>query len=162
MGAESGGLEDAPVPAGGANMGLSADALAKRALVSEAALQAVMKHMPPSRLQEEGFFDDVVGIIKKVAPVVVKVAPGIINNLSPLVSGLLRKAGGQECGMADFRRTTTTTQTVRKMKSQPLIRGQDGALDFLQSAEKWHRNQESMTADTPRAATGAPPPPRRF
>ena len=50
----------------------SADALAHRALVAEAALQAVTK-LPPYQLEEEGFFDDICDVIKTIAPVAVQV-----------------------------------------------------------------------------------------
>ena len=60
--------ESAPVTAP-TNQAFSADALAHRALVAEAALQAVTK-LPPRQLEEEGFFDDFCDIIRTIAPVV--------------------------------------------------------------------------------------------
>lgn len=50
----------------------SADMLAHRALVAEAALQAVMK-LPAQQLQEEGFFDFISDAVKMIAPVAMKV-----------------------------------------------------------------------------------------
>ena len=50
----------------------SAEVLAHRALVAEAALQAVMK-IPPQQLEEEGFFDFITNAVKTIAPVAVKV-----------------------------------------------------------------------------------------
>ena len=51
----------------------SADDLAHRALVAEAALQAVMK-LPPKQLEEEGFFDFISNAVKTIAPVAMKVS----------------------------------------------------------------------------------------
>ena len=79
--------------------GLSADDLSKRALAGDAALQALMK-IPPHRLEEEGLFDVVADVIKKVAPVMMKVAPTVISNISPTVARLLKGMTGQESVIA--------------------------------------------------------------
>ena len=54
----------------------SADVLAHRAHVAEAALQAVMK-IPPQQLEEEGFFDFISNAVKTIAPVAMKVCKGL-------------------------------------------------------------------------------------
>ena len=54
----------------------SADVLAHRALVAEAALQAVMK-IPPQQLEEEGFFGFISNAVKHIAPVVMKVCKSL-------------------------------------------------------------------------------------
>ena len=78
----------------------SADALAHRAIVAEAALQAVMKQSPQT-LQEEGFFDFIVDTVKTVAPIVTKVAPGIISAINPTVGGIVKNVLGQESTMVN-------------------------------------------------------------
>ena len=78
---------------------LSKDALAKRAIAGEAALQALMK-LPPHRLEEEGFFDTIAGVIKSIAPVVIKVAPAVISKISPTVGSIIKAATGQEASFA--------------------------------------------------------------
>ncbi|KAK8054389.1 hypothetical protein PG996_013690 [Apiospora saccharicola] len=68
-GAESGGfLGPAPVPQG----------LAERAIMAEAAFQAMMK-MDHQTLAEEGFFGDMWNVAKKMAPVVKQVAPKVLQ-----------------------------------------------------------------------------------
>ncbi|KAK7976389.1 hypothetical protein PG989_014852 [Apiospora arundinis] len=72
--AESGGTESggfmgpAPVPQG----------IAERAIMAEAAFQAMMK-MDHQTLAEEGFFGDMWNIAKKMAPVVKQVAPKVLQ-----------------------------------------------------------------------------------
>ncbi|KAK7991253.1 ATP synthase F1 [Apiospora saccharicola] len=71
-GAESGGfLGPAPVPQG----------LAERAIMAEAAFQAMMK-MDHQTLAEEGFFGDMWNVAKKMAPVVKQVAPKVLQVVS--------------------------------------------------------------------------------
>lgn len=62
---ESASATDAP-------QAFSVDVLAHRALVAEAALQAVMK-IPPQLLEEEGFFDFISNAVKTIAPVAMQV-----------------------------------------------------------------------------------------
>ena len=78
-GAES--FEEESTP-GQSDSQLSADALAKRAVVAEAALQAVMK-LPPQELEESGFFDSIWSGIKQIAPVAIKVCSPFVIYPSP-------------------------------------------------------------------------------
>ncbi|KAL9106121.1 MAG: hypothetical protein Q9227_008821 [Pyrenula ochraceoflavens] len=87
-------LEDAAAP-GDTNHGLSADALAQRAVVAEAALQAVMK-LPPEQLQEEGFFELLASAVQQIAPIVIKVAPSVISAINPVVGGIVSSLLKQE------------------------------------------------------------------
>ena len=73
----------------------SADALANRALVAEAALQAVMK-LPPQQLQEEGFFDFISDAVKTIAPIAMKMAPVVAGAINPTVGKLVGGFLGQE------------------------------------------------------------------
>ena len=91
--------EDEP-PSGPTSQLLAADALAQRALVAEAALQAVMK-LPPQELQEEGFFDWVGKAVKTIAPVAMKVAPVIAGAIHPTVGKLVGGILGQESTFAE-------------------------------------------------------------
>ncbi|KAI9652268.1 MAG: hypothetical protein M1831_007116 [Alyxoria varia] len=77
----------------------SADALAHRAIVAEAALQAVMK-VPPQQLQEEGIFDFIAQAVKKIAPVAMKMAPMVAGAINPTVGKIVGGLMGQESAMA--------------------------------------------------------------
>ncbi|MCJ1438955.1 hypothetical protein MMC27_008345 [Xylographa pallens] len=118
--------------------GLSADDLSKRALASEAALQALMK-MPPQRLQEEGFFETMADVVKKIAPVVMMVAPTVIRNLSPTVGKLLEGMTGQESIMiGGYQGGYTAPKTLANKRSMPQLRKVQSVEDFLTKASKWH------------------------
>ena len=71
------------------------DDLSKRAMLGEAALQALTK-LPPDTLEEEGFFDDMVSTIKRIAPVVLHAAPGVIKAVTPIVDGFMKKSSGAQ------------------------------------------------------------------
>lgn len=73
----------------------SADALAQRAVVAEAALQAVM-NLPPETLHEEGFFDFIGDAVKKIAPIALKVAPSVAGAIHPVVGSIVKGVLGQE------------------------------------------------------------------
>lgn len=73
----------------------TADLLAKRALVADAALQAIMK-VPAHQLQEEGFFGSLWDTVKSIAPGVMKAAPGIIKAINPTIGGIISGLTGQE------------------------------------------------------------------
>ncbi|KAL9044857.1 MAG: hypothetical protein Q9214_002036, partial [Letrouitia sp. 1 TL-2023] len=77
----------------------SADVLAHRAIVAEAALQAVMK-VPAHQLEEEGFFDFVSNAVKTIAPVAMKMAPGIAAAIHPTVGKIVKGVLGQESAIA--------------------------------------------------------------
>jgi V8-like Glu-specific endopeptidase len=87
-GTESGFAEDSPTP-----IGLSLENLGYRAILGEAALQAVMK-MPKQQLEEEGFFSKMISLVKDIAPVVMRSAPGVIKAVTPLVNHMKKQASG--------------------------------------------------------------------
>ena len=118
-----------------AQSALSSSDLAKRALVGEAALQAIMK-LPPQTLQEEGFFDFVADAVKKIAPVVVKVAPAVISNLSPTIGSLIKSATGQE---AAFVTATAGTRSLSSKRSASMLHqgAAAGGNDFLSKVQGW-------------------------
>ena len=117
---------------------VSTDALAKRAIAGEAALQALMK-LEPHRLEEEGFFDFIASTVKHIAPVVLKVAPAVISNISPTIGGILKSVTSQEAGFAGFdpdapRRLPARPTLGKKPSAMSLRRKEgpnDGANDFL-------------------------------
>ena len=115
---------------------LSSQDLAKRALVGEAALQALMK-LPPQTLEEEGFFDTIMGVVKTIAPVVVKVAPTVISNLSPTIGGLIKAATGQEAAFA----TTTTPalhpRSLNTKRSISRLRKRPSGNNLLTKVQDW-------------------------
>ncbi|KAL9010457.1 MAG: hypothetical protein Q9173_004607 [Seirophora scorigena] len=121
---------------------LSSSDLAKRALVGEAALQALIK-LPPQVLEEEGFFDSIADVVKRIAPVVVKVAPSVIGNLSPAI-GALFKAAANSKGEATFAAAAPSGRKslAPKRSSTGLRGGPDGNRDdFLSKVQGWHANQ---------------------
>ena len=78
---------------------LAADPLAQRALVADAALNAVMK-LPPQQLQEEGFFDFICSAVKTIAPIAMKVAPVVAGVIHPTVGKLVSTVLHQESAVA--------------------------------------------------------------
>lgn len=119
---------------------LSSTDLAKRALVGEAALQAIMK-LPPQRLQEEGFFDVISHAVKKIAPIVVKVAPTVISNLSPTIGGIIKAATGQEAAFAGSAAPTMGQRSLSAKRSISSLQRKAGANDFLTKVQDWHADK---------------------
>ncbi|KAI5802969.1 hypothetical protein EDC01DRAFT_786657 [Geopyxis carbonaria] len=61
--------------------------LAERAILGEAALQAVMR-LPRETLEEEGFFEVMQSVARKLAPVVKRAAPHVLNHIMPIALGV--------------------------------------------------------------------------
>ena len=116
---------------------LSSNDLAKRALVGEAALQALMK-LPPQKLEEEGFFDFISDAVKKIAPIVVKVAPAVISNLSPTIGGIIKAATGQEAAFATADAAALRQRPLSAKRSVSNLRRKAGGNDFLTKVQDWH------------------------
>lgn len=97
LASHGGGAESAEVgpAASDTSHAFSSDALAQRAVVAEAALQAVMK-LPPQQLQEEGFFEFLGSAVKTIAPVALKMAPTVASAIHPMVGKIVKGALGQE------------------------------------------------------------------
>lgn len=91
-------FEDQPSSGPSAHL-LAADPLAQRALVADAALQAVMK-LPPKQLEEEGFFDFLGKAIKTIAPIAMKVAPVVAGAIHPAIGKVLSSVLQQESTFA--------------------------------------------------------------
>ncbi|KAI1854417.1 hypothetical protein JX265_012451 [Neoarthrinium moseri] len=71
------------------------DGLHERAILAEAALQAAI-NTPQHFLEEEGFFTFMADAVKKLAPIVVRAAPAVINAVGPVVGNLLGASAGTE------------------------------------------------------------------
>ncbi|KAH0541692.1 hypothetical protein FGG08_003855 [Glutinoglossum americanum] len=108
---------------------ISLDGLHQRAMLGEAALQAVMQ-VPVERLQEEGFFDVVRTAIKVIAPKVIKAAPGIIKAVAPVVQAAL--GTGAE---STLRVVAPQKPGLRRIPSNMGMGIQGG--DFLGMAKDW-------------------------
>ena len=119
---------------------LSSNDLAKRALVGEAALLALMK-LPPQKLEEEGFFDMISDAVKKIAPIVVKVAPTVISNLSPTIGGIIKAATGQEAAFATADAPALRQRPLSAKRSVSSIRRKAGGNDFLTKVQDWHADK---------------------
>lgn len=91
-GAES--FEDQPASAPNSQL-LAADPLAMRALVADAALQAVMR-VPPQQLQEEGIFDFLGDAVKTIAPIAMRFAPTVAKAIHPTIGKIVGSVLGQE------------------------------------------------------------------
>jgi hypothetical protein len=98
------------------------DGVWQRAVVAEAALQAVLQ-APQDVLEEEGFFGDLVKHIGKVAPMVIKHAPGVISAVAPVVKSVL--GGGQESAL-HIERPRTPFAPLRKARSNTSLRRSAG------------------------------------
>ena len=68
--------------------------LAQRALVADAALSTVLQ-VDRDKLQEAGFFDALTKAVKVIAPVVIKAAPIVAQNVLPIVGKIL-SGGGED------------------------------------------------------------------
>ncbi|KAJ4293978.1 hypothetical protein N0V90_007667 [Kalmusia sp. IMI 367209] len=110
-GAESGVADPDPSPM------KAMDGVWQRAVVAEAALQAVLK-APQDVLEEEGFFGDLAKHIKNVAPLVIKHAPSVIAAVKPIVKNL---SGHQESSLV-IERPRTPLRTLRKARSGAQLR----------------------------------------
>ena len=138
-------IEDQPSSGPSAHL-LAADPLAQRALVADAALQAVMK-LPPQQLQEEGFFDFIGDAIKTIAPIAMKVAPVIAGAIHPAVGKVVSAVLGQDSTFAD--------QGSNVQRNRPRLPGTQGlstrpSLISLRGASTHHdgkhnRFQQSST-----------------
>ena len=95
---------------------LSADALATRAVVAEAALQAVMK-LPAHQLQEEGLLGNIGGFFQKIAPTVMKVAPTIVSAINPTASNIV---GGIAGALGGLFGTSSATESGSFRRRQPV------------------------------------------
>ena len=67
--------------------------LAQRALVADAALSTVSR-VDRDKLEEAGFFDALTNAVKVIAPLVIKAAPIVAQNVLPIVGKIL--SGGVE------------------------------------------------------------------
>ena len=136
---ESSDAESGDVDASAAtSAGLSADDLAKRAVAGEAALQALMK-MDPHRLQEEGFFDTIASVVKKVAPIVGRIAPAVIGNTYPKVASIIKAVTGQESSFV-----SNGSAGMRGLRKQPSMQGLRNNGDFLSRVKDFHQSNPQV------------------
>ena len=118
------------------------EGLRERAVLGEAALQAAMK-APQHILEEEGFFDIMASVVRKIGPVVMEAAPQIIKAVSPVVSGIIKQESGAES-------LAVPRNGLRKMASDVSLRG--GASGFGANSDFWnhahtvHSKGESFSA----------------
>lgn len=94
------------------------ETLCHRALMAEAALQAAMAI--PVTSHEEGFFGDLVNVIKDVGSTVIKVAPSVIQAVTPIVKSFTESSmpvptGGQA--------GTSNKPLVKQPSIADLVRG---------------------------------------
>ncbi|KAK4444610.1 hypothetical protein QBC34DRAFT_474597 [Podospora aff. communis PSN243] len=99
------------------------DAIVARAKVSEAALEAI-SGIPAEVAQKEGIFDDMMKAIKQVGPLVVKLAPSVIDTVTHL-AGLPRFGMGAE---------GEWNEESKADKRKP-----ESAEEFLKIVDEWSR-----------------------
>ena len=92
-GAESGGLSDQTD-----EMNETLMTLGHRAIMGEAALQALMT-LPRQQLEEEGMFDSIKQAVQKIGQTVIKAAPGVIRTVGPIV---LKALAGAESDLVSL------------------------------------------------------------
>lgn len=117
------------------------EGLRERAVLGEAALQAAMK-APQHILEEEGFFDIMASVVRKVGPVVMKAAPQIIKAVSPVVSSIIKQGSGAES-------LAVPRSGLRKIPSNVSLRGDASGFgangDFWNYAHTVHSKGESFS-----------------
>lgn len=118
---------------------LSSINLAKRALVGEAALQALQK-LPRHRLEEEGFMDAIVHAIREIAPVVVKVGPTILHNVSQTVKSLFKADTNQEAAYAGGSPPAKRPRIPDDQRSRDSSREKRSGKDILSRMQEWTAN----------------------
>ncbi|KAL4950612.1 hypothetical protein BDW69DRAFT_197119 [Aspergillus filifer] len=72
---------------------LSVECLPLRAVVGEAALQAIM-HIPHQQLEQEGLFEVMRDVIRQHGPTVMKVAPAVIRKVAPVFTAISQEEYG--------------------------------------------------------------------
>ncbi|KAL4924714.1 trypsin-like serine peptidase [Aspergillus undulatus] len=80
---------------------LSVECLPLRAVVAEAALQAILR-VPHQDLEADGLFDCMRDVIRKHGPVVMRIAPAVIRKVAPVFTALAEEeySGGRQYGYA--------------------------------------------------------------
>ncbi|KAH0555794.1 hypothetical protein GP486_006262 [Trichoglossum hirsutum] len=124
------GTSDASAAA--AAVAISLDGLHQRAMLGEAALQALMQ-VPVEKLKEEGIFDIMASAIKAIAPTVFKAAPGIINAVVPIVKAALGPGGEFAIPVPNG---STARPPLKKAKSTV---GLANGSEFLGAVDDWAR-----------------------
>ncbi|RDW87140.1 trypsin-like serine peptidase [Aspergillus mulundensis] len=71
---------------------LSIECLPLRAVVAEAALQAILR-IQQQDLEEEGLFDTMRDVIRKHGPTVMKIAPAVIRKVAPVFTAIANEGG---------------------------------------------------------------------
>ena len=105
------------------------DMLPKRALVGEAALQAVMKlpkqylhaqyPKPGSDVETEGLIDVMRNIIQKIGPRVIAAAPVVCKTVTPIIKELLQRNAASEALAANGARPTSKQPTSKQKRLEP-------------------------------------------
>ncbi|KAJ6100381.1 Serine protease [Penicillium canescens] len=83
---------------GQSELPLSIEFLPLRAIVCEAALQAVLR-IPEEKLEDEGLFDVMSDVVKRHGPSIIKVAPGVIKKVSPFFAAIANGAGNDRTSL---------------------------------------------------------------
>jgi hypothetical protein len=85
-----------------------------RAVMGEAAFNALMS-IPPAEWAAEGFYKVFYNTIKTIGPSVIKLSPGMIRNINPIVIGSIRtKRPGRGGGESSFDGAETSTSPSKK------------------------------------------------
>ncbi|KAL5333054.1 hypothetical protein BJX70DRAFT_392479 [Aspergillus crustosus] len=100
---------------------LSVECLPLRAVVSEAALQAILR-IPQEELEQENLFDEMREVIKEHGPTIMKIAPMVIRKVAPVFAAIAREGdfsrqyGREREYLRQGYHLTTKTKTLSKGK----------------------------------------------
>jgi hypothetical protein len=108
---------------GHSELPLSTEFLPLRAIVCEAALQAILR-IPEEKLEDEGLFDVMSDVVRKHGPSIIKVAPGVIKKVSPVFAAMPNGAGNDE---------TSLPRSGLPRKKQRKKHMSDAEVDFLEN-----------------------------
>ncbi|KAJ3549848.1 hypothetical protein NM208_g299 [Fusarium decemcellulare] len=146
------------------------EVLCHRALLGEAALQALMSS-PAHDIQDESWFSDLVNTVKDVGPAVIKVAPTVIRTVTPLVSALVGSGESQLSGGGSENRGRTGTagtaavpkpsgmnggsKSIASQSSADLVRGNSPALHQSNGIAKLGPSDSSLSGSEEARQCGA-------
>ncbi|CEL06614.1 hypothetical protein ASPCAL09786 [Aspergillus calidoustus] len=109
---------------------LTAEFLALRAAVSEAALQAILK-IPEEALEQEGLLEVMREVMEGYGPMILKVAPGVIRRVSPVFVAIANEAeAGRQTGFQQQRQRGAkgATKGVTKGMARSIAKGMTKSL----------------------------------
>ncbi|BCS00121.1 uncharacterized protein AKAW2_50462A [Aspergillus luchuensis] len=94
-------------------LSLSIEFLPLRAIVCEAALQTILQ-IPEEKREETLLFELLREVVKKHGPSIIKVAPGVIKKVSPVLAAIANGVGNDRTGQPRLGLPSKKTNTSKK------------------------------------------------